>query len=345
MDVFWHQTDNPTPGRFFFNMLKVLVTNENRGPGGAERYTADLCRGLAQRGHQVTLAARRGAWLLEQGLPNTHPLPFASELDPVSLLKLRQLVRRADVVHCQANRDLALCGLLGPRKLFKSEHTFLDPTRSGLLNRAYRRSHILAVSEALATQVRTEFSRVSVLYNGIDLASWENLPPTALRGRRWIGCIAHLYPGKGQDDLIEAFRQLDDPELGLLLAGQGPERPRLQALAEGLDVWFHDSLDDPRLALPGLAVAVVPSYRETFSLACLEALACGIPLVATRTGGIPEVVGDAAILVEPGRPDELAEALRRALRDPPEGGRERARLFTQERMLDQLEELYACAAS
>ncbi len=327
-------------------MAKVLITNENRGPGGAERYTADLCRGLAQRGHQVTLAARRGAWLLEQGLPVV-ALPFSSELDPVTLWQLRKLVQKADVVHCQANRDLALCGLLGPRRLFKSEHTFLDPTRSGLLNRAYRRSHVLAVSEALARQVKAEFPRVSVLYNGIDLARWENLPPTALQGRRWIGCIANMYPGKGQDDLIAAFRQLDDPELGLLLAGQGPERPRLQALAEGLGdrVWFHDSLDDPRLALPDLKVAVVPSYRETFSLACLEALACGVPLVATRTGGIPEVVGDAALLVEPGRPDQLADAIRRALSDPPQGGRERARLFTQERMLDRLEEFYACAGS
>lgn len=329
--------------------MRVLITNENRGPGGAERYTADLARGLAARGHRVELAARRGSWLLEQPLAGVgvHALSYANELDPFSLLKLRQLAQRADVVHCQASRDLALGGLLGHRRLFKSEHTFLEPTRSGLLTRAYNRSHVLAVSEALATQVRAELPRakVSVLYNGLDLKSWETLPevPAILKVKRWIGCIAHFYPGKGQDDLIEAFALLmEDPELGLFLAGQGPEQKRLEALAEKLGnrVWFNYLLDDPRKALPGLAVAVVPSYRETFSLACLEALAAGVPLVATRTGGIPEVVGDAALLVEPGRPDQLAAAIRQALTHPPTGGRERAKLFTQERMLDRLEELY-----
>jgi len=330
--------------------MNVLITNENRGPGGAERYTADLARGLAARGHRVELAARSGSWLLEQKLEGVtvHALSYASEVDPFSLFKLRQLVGRADVVHCQANRDLALCGLLRPPKLFKSEHTFLEPTRSGLLTRAYHHSHVLAVSEALASQVRSELprSRVSVVHNGIDLASWETLPPVAaiFKTKRWVGCIAHFFPGKGQDDLIEAFALLmDDAELGLFLAGEGPEQKRLEALSEKLGnrVWFNHLLDDPRKALPGLAVAVVPSYRETFSLACLEALAAGTPLVATRTGGIPEVVGEAALLVEPGRPDQLAAAIRQVLVSPPGGGKERARLFSQTRMLDQLEEIYA----
>lgn len=332
-------------------MMNILLSNENRGRGGAEQHTLQLARGLAGRGHQVSLAVRPGSWLEEVGAGQAFSM--ASELDLLSVLKLGHWIRSqgVEVVHCQATRDLVLCALALPAgvRLLKSEHTFLGSSRSRLLNWAYRRCcSVVAVSQALARQIEEELPGLplEVVPNGIDLEHYGERPAPLERlcEGRWIGCLAHLIPGKGQADLITAFASLVGPDLRLLLAGEGSERVALEALAERLGVsdrvWFSGHLEDPRQALAGLAVAVVPSHSETFSLACLEALAMGVPLVATRTGGIPEVVGQAAWLVSPGDPQELAGALEGSLRQPREGGPEQAGKFSLERMLDRLEALY-----
>jgi glycosyltransferase involved in cell wall biosynthesis len=129
---------------------------------------------------------------------------------------------------------------------------------------------------------------------------------------------SRLSPEKGVDVAIEACRRANVP---LLIAGDGPERARLQSLAAGADVRFAGQVDPTELA--GLrrraALAVVPSRsEETFGLAALEAMAAGVPVVASRIGALPEAVPDDG-LVPPDDVQALAEAVMHRYGDPAAG--------------------------
>ncbi|MFZ2511297.1 MAG: glycosyltransferase, partial [Gordonia sp. (in: high G+C Gram-positive bacteria)] len=99
---------------------------------------------------------------------------------------------------------------------------------------------------------------------------------------------------------------------------KGPSARLIEQLSIGDKVSVVSGLDDEELAalLASAEIACVPSLYEGFSLPAVEAMSCGTPLVATRAGAIPEVVGDAAVLVEPRNAEGLAEAIRDLLDDP-----------------------------
>jgi glycosyltransferase involved in cell wall biosynthesis len=137
--------------------------------------------------------------------------------------------------------------------------------------------------------------------------------------------MGRLVSGKGADHLIQAVaRARGSRPVRLLVAGDGPDRPRLAALAnehgvEG-DVEFLGVVDDVPAFWVGCDVAVVPSaeLHEAFSMVTLEAMACGKPVVATRSGAIPELVsdGETGRLVDRGDVGALAEAMVAYAEDP-----------------------------
>ncbi len=150
--------------------------------------------------------------------------------------------------------------------------------------------------------------------------------------------VSRLAPEKGVDVAIDACRRVGVP---LVVAGDGPERPRLQARAGRAGgpagVRFLGRVDEAELARlrAGAAVALVPSRSaETFGLAAAEAMAAGLPVVASRVGSLPELVPPEG-LVEPGDPAALAEALGRLRGDrtAAERGRERVHLTCSPEMV------------
>lgn len=150
-----------------------------------------------------------------------------------------------------------------------------------------------------------------------------------------VGTAARLVPGKGVDVLLRAAAQLEDGSVRFEIAGDGPEHERLVELAEQLGISKVVSFRGLVQAMPefwrGCDLAVVPSDRvESFSMATLEAMACGLAVVATRNGGIPEVLGDhAGTIVPPGDANALATAIRTYASDP--GLRRRHAAAGQER--------------
>ncbi|WP_203897759.1 glycosyltransferase [Virgisporangium aliadipatigenens] len=163
-----------------------------------------------------------------------------------------------------------------------------------------------------------------------------------------------LSPEKGVDTLIEAVGRLDGGTLDI--AGEGPSRAELQALAGEVApgrVRFHGRLAraDLHALIRTAAVAAVPSrWHENAPLAVLEAFACGVPVVATSLGGLPELVRDGVdgAIVPPADPDALAAALGGLLRDPDRAlalgraGRDLvARDFTPDAHLARLDAVYA----
>jgi glycosyltransferase involved in cell wall biosynthesis len=203
--------------------------------------------------------------------------------------------------------------------------------------------------------------QVKVLHNGIDIGP---LPDDRMRScvrqklgisseTFVIGTIARLDPVKDFDTLIKATATLTSRVPALLLViGDGPERGRLESLA-GIDVRFLGHRDDARTLLAGCDVYANSSIHEGISLTILEAMAAGLPVVATAVGGTPEILDENCGRLIPARqPAALAEALhvlsldrglRRAM--AMEGRKRVEAQFTIERMVGEYRDAYLRAAA
>jgi glycosyltransferase involved in cell wall biosynthesis len=193
---------------------------------------------------------------------------------------------------------------------------------------------IVAVGEEirdfLVDQVHLASPRVALIRNGIDLSRYrpghrearERFGlPTA---QRWIGQIARLEEEKDQATLLRAFAVVRDrhPDARLVIVGDGSLRGALEDLARtlGVEPWvsFLGARSDVADLLPELDVFVLSSIREGLPLALLEAMACGVPVVATAIGNVPRVVrdGENGDLVAPADSRALAAAICRMLESP-----------------------------
>jgi glycosyltransferase involved in cell wall biosynthesis len=217
---------------------------------------------------------------------------------------------------------------------------------------------VIATSRAVARHAGCRGTRV--VYPGVPLPDRAGLTrPAAGRTGGVIGAAGRLVRVKGHADLLRAAALLRRrwPSLRVEIAGEGPERPALQDESRRLgiesQVTFLGWQTDMGAALARWDVLAQPSLDEGFGLSVLEAMAAGLPVVASRVGGLAELVeeGRTAILVAPADPSGLAEALEGLLRNPDLGmamgaaGRERVRAhFPAERMVTSIAEVYASLA-
>ena len=166
--------------------------------------------------------------------------------------------------------------------------------------------------------------QVRVIPLGVDTRLFHARPQPRVPGRI-VSVASADSPLKGVATLLRAFAKLvTERTAELTLVGKptpgGPTDRLVSELALGDQVRFVSGISDTELAelIASAEVAVVPSLYEGFSLPAVEHMASGTPLIATRTGALPEVVGDAALLVTPGDAEELATALRTLLDSPAE---------------------------
>jgi len=196
---------------------------------------------------------------------------------------------------------------------------------------------------AVSTRVRDELvtrhrianeSAFAVIDNGVDLARFKE-PDAAVRRRARLRLEiddsealvilvpARLAPIKGHLALFEALHRLPSAVLPVRveILGDGPSRDHLQRLArdlpEGVTTRFHGFRDDLPEVLPAADCVALPSINEGMPLALIEAMAAGVPIVATAVGGVPDLVdnGVEGILATPGDPASLAFGLSRVLGD------------------------------
>jgi sugar transferase (PEP-CTERM/EpsH1 system associated) len=223
--------------------------------------------------------------------------------------------------------------LTGAPAVVHTKHGRNFPTvpRLVLANRfaSFLSDAVVAVSEDAARVAcdveRVPTRRVRVFPNGVDLARWPVRDTREPTGPPRAVCVARLDPVKDHASLFRAARLVHDaePSFRLDVVGDGPERPRLEALVRelGLEdtVVFQGHRDDVETALAGADVFVLASTTEGISLTLLEAMAAGLPIVATDVGGNREVVvpGETGWLVPPRSPEALAEALLAAIRGRP----------------------------
>lgn len=191
--------------------------------------------------------------------------------------------------------------------------------------------------------------------SGVELETVRSASPVRLVPEGpVVGTVARLVPVKGLQHLIaaapETLRRC--PQARFLLVGDGEMRPALEeqarALGLGDRITFTGFREDVPSLLAGMDVFVLPSLNEGMGRVLVMAMALGKPIVATRVGGIPELLGDgeAGLLVPPGDPAALAEAISALLQDPSraqalgEAGRRRAPRYSAEAMVASLTKLY-----
>jgi glycosyltransferase involved in cell wall biosynthesis len=184
------------------------------------------------------------------------------------------------------------------------------------------------VADFVAREVGIPSEETVVIPNGVDLHRFDRLPAKQEVRRTLglpndellVGTVTRLNPVKRLDVLLRAVAALEG--VHTVIVGDGPERRQLEAMADQLGLADRVHLvghqQDVRPWLAALGVFVLSSDWEGMSNALLEAMAAGLPIVATAVGGVPEVVVDDAtgLLVPPGDPNALAEAITRLLRDP-----------------------------
>ena len=232
------------------------------------------------------------------------------------------------------------------------------------LRRALRRADaVTACSRQTLTEAETFFDealgeRGRVVYNGIAANEADEVTPFE-HPRPYVFAIGRHVPQKGFDVLLQAMGRLRarGQACDLILAGDGTEHAALQALAMELDlndcVKFSGRVNhrEAMSLFAGCTIFVLPSRHEPFGIVNLEAMALARPIVASRVGGVPEIVSDDenGLLVPPGDAEALAAALGRLLADEAlrrrlgDAGRARAARFTWPEIAGQYMEVYAAA--
>jgi glycosyltransferase involved in cell wall biosynthesis len=353
--------------------MKILhVISTPDGIGGAERVLIALVQAGQDRGwDQLVLNpfAQTGS---ESELGRSlHPLYRDHPVDSIfDAWKLRSWLSKEivsfkpDIVHAHLFHALVAVGSLrrSSEHLRFLNHQHGDRKRSegrrlqASLDKRFgkRFHHVIACSEAvrhfLVNDCGYEGRIVSTIRNG-----WMGDPvPRSPVGPFTVVCVANMRPAKGHELLVEAFKEVvrEVPGARLLLVGGGPWSSRgsehVRQLGIETAVDFVGPVDDVWPFLSKAHVAVLPSHNETFGIAALEAMAAGLPVVATRVGGIPEVVEDGVTgrLVPPRNARALSEALRYVYSNPVEAeqmgrlGAERASGETTGIMTDRYFALY-----
>jgi glycosyltransferase involved in cell wall biosynthesis len=292
--------------------------------------------------------------------------------------RLRRLVmrNRIDLVHAHSPYPAVVARAIlarGGARLVYTEHNVWESyhpiTRAANMLTFGQNDHVFAVSREVLASIRfPAFLRprrlppTETLYYGLDpaaVAGWGS--PAGVReelgvpaGAPTVCMVGNFRPDKGHGYLLEAVVQVrrSFPEVRFVLVGLGPREKEIRGRSRrmGLDstvVFAGFREDAPRIAA-ACDVFVLPSLREGLPVALLEAMTLGRPLVATRVGGVPEVVEDGrqGILVPPAQPAALARALVSLLGDPSlrqrlgAAARERAAEFDIRRSVRRMEDVY-----
>jgi glycosyltransferase involved in cell wall biosynthesis len=309
-------------------------------------------------------------------------IPMSHKADFKVVGKLARVIMEGnfDLVHTHGVRANLLGRLAarqaGKRKVITTVHSLLEKDYPGVVSRlanswAERSTrgltdHFIAVSQGLRDRLvcgGIPAKEVTVIYNGISL---EEIRPSSEPGAArkkmgffpetpLVGIVARLHSVKGHSHFLEAARSILEqrPEVRFLVVGAGPHRPVLEKMAGSFgitdQVVFTGFIDDVYSLMADLDLLVISSLWEGFGLTAIEAMALGVPVVATEVGGLPEVVlhGETGLLVPPANPVALARNILWMLDHPGEassmaekGGQIVREKFTSTVMARRTEELY-----
>lgn len=351
-------TDSSTVPATTIRVVHVVLSLDI---GGLERIVADLVRvGRALGQSPSVICLERPGTLAPQVEALGVPILCAAKTPGLRLEtigRVRELLRqlKPDVVHTHQIGALIYAGPAARREnvpvVVHTEHINNVAKQRSLSKRARIRllwglagsyaDRFFCVSDDIADAVKAYRTvpgrKVVVVPNGIDTAAFATTGDCeSLRrdlgipnGVSVIGTVGRLNEVKSQDLLIRSFEQISNhhPKPHLLLVGDGPERHRLQQLAEDLDisdrVHFAGYQSRPEQFLHAMDIFALTSRLEGMPLAILEAWAAGLPVIASRVGGVPRMIsaGQTGLLFDFGDEAALGESMSRLLESPDEARR------------------------
>lgn len=336
--------------------MRVLHVSSDYTPGGATRYLLTLLSQPVFSGADVTVACPMGGGLAHAverlGIPLVTFQRGDRSFDAGLVLQLARLIssRRFDVVHSHASASSRLAArITGCRNTVVTRHTIGGDLPRSPIRRAFTSiaqvslaSRFIAISRAISRRLLDEGvpgSRIETIYNGVDIPLIERealvldvrpdidsmVRDSTVRGASpIIGTLGRLSPEKGHEFLVRAFADVltEFPGAALVIVGQGGERDKLARLAGELGiaerVLFTGYRENSSAYLKAFDVFAMPSLSEGLGLAMLEAMTLRKPVIASNTGGIPEVIEDGAngLLVPPADAVALSRGIASLLKNP-----------------------------
>ena len=348
--------------------MKVLHVEAGKHLYGGARQVAYILEGLKQRGVENSLVCCEGSDIAQQAQHSAqvHAIKMRGDADILLVLRLLRIIRdvNPDIIHLHSRRGADLWGALAARlsgipvvlsrRVDNLEPAWWANIKYSLVN------HIITISEGISRVLLGEniaADKITCVRSAVDIREhttecvrsyFQHQFPLS-RDKCVIAVIAQLIPRKGHAVLLDALEQLGDSRshVQCLMFGKGPLRDELQ------DAINHRGLNDQVILtgfrtdinqlLPCIDIVVHPAFIEGLGIALLQASASGVPVIASRTGGIPEVIHHEhnGLLVEPGNVQQLTEALRRLIEDVSlrqQMGRHGRELAEQEFSIDRMVE-------
>lgn len=355
--------------------------------GGSGILATELALALAARGHTLHLVTYETPFRLTGFYNNVtshyvdataYPLFRHPPAALALATKISEVAEEfnADIWHVHYAIPHAVSALLArdmlpPEKRYKIVTTLhgtditlvgTDPSFFRLTKYAMESSDaVTAVSDWLSRETQREFNlskEVRTIYNFVDERKFQDEAPErcklAEKDEKIVMHISNFRPVKRVTDVVRAFKKIVDRiPARLVMVGDGPERMSAVGVARQLGIFdkikFIGTHEQIEALLPCADIVFQPSEHESFGLVPLEAMASGIPVIGTNSGGVIEVVehGVTGYLAEVGETDKMAEYAIEILSDPQRAhemgrrGRERAlTFFAQDKIIDQYEQLY-----
>ena len=359
--------------------MKVLQLTTHMNIGGIANYIFELSRVLKGKGVDTIVASAGGD--LEEGLGKagiSHErlnIKTKFEFSPkvfLAAFAVKRIVEKegVDIIHAHTRVSQvtgAIASLITGIPMVTTCHGYFKKRLRSVIDTWGDK--VIAISAAVYRHLKEDLGvddkRIELVYSGIDTYKFSKefsdteIAKTkkylGLSGKIVIGTIGRLSPVKGQKFFIQAMDEVlkHRSDVAGLVVGNGPEGPSIKSLAMALGIdnriSFIDSVKDTREALAAIDIFVFPSVKEGLGIALLEALAMTKPCVASRTGGIEDIIkdGESGILADVGNPDAIASAILKLLSDENlriKMGRSGRSLvqsrFTLDRMADDIARVY-----
>lgn len=331
-------------------MIRVLHTIDTTGPGGAETVFIDLAKGLDPQRFKSVVAIKGPGWVCDTLKKNRIEPIFIKSQGRFNLQYISELIniiKRHKINILQShllgsNLYCSLAGLICRIPVISTFHGFVDTSDRERLIAI--KSRIINVGSKkivfVSNRLREHFirmhgfsqSKAVTIYNGVDTTIFQPIRDDSIRkklalGREHvlIGAVGNIRPTKGYDYFLRAARLVIDkhPECRFVIAGQGSGSlyEDLLKLRKNLKLeealFFLGFCENSAFILNNLDIFVLPSISEGFSISTIEAMACNIPVIATRCGGPEEIVvsNENGLIVEPEDEIGLAEAINQVILD------------------------------